>query len=487
MSIRTALTLSVCLLVLAAPFAPAQASPSPSAPAQAPVADPAPAAATPAKRFSAEDIEAATFTGDLPSGKSAITAKVQLLLDRSGISPGVVDGFKGGMSESALKAFQRRAGLPVDGRLTAEVWDILQAYAHKSMTQDYTITEEDAADLVPEIPRDYALQAQMTHLGYTSVAEKLGERFHMDEKFLAYLNPGVALEPGNTIKVMQPAPRIRGAVTRILIDKATRRVAAYDAGGNLIADYPATIGSDAMPSPSGSHTVRAVAVNPTYHYNPRINRQQGDNDRPLTLPPGPNNPVGSVWIDLSKPTYGIHGTMTPSRLFVNQSSGCVRLTNWDASELAKMVQPGVTTVEFLDPGVTIADALAGMTPAAPVVPAPLPRPASVLAAAASVAGTVTSGVADAAATTASSTAGMTPAAAPDVVPVQTGASVPAGQSVGASVLDDHGNATPVAPAQTAPVPPVVPPADPLADALQQALPDGQAGQVVHPPASAAGL
>lgn len=301
--------------------------------------------------FTAQDIENATFSngsGGLPPGKSALTAKVQILLDRAGISPGVVDGFNGGMSESALRAFQRRTGLRETGRLNAETWDVLQAYAQKPVTQEYTITAEDAADLVPEIPKDYALQAQMSHLGYTSVAEKLGERFHMDEKFILHLNPDTPLVPGNTIKVMQPAPRISGTVTRILVHKGTRRVSAYDANGALIADYPATIGSDDMPSPSGSHLVRTVASNPTYHYNPYINKQQGNNDKPLTLPPGPNNPVGSTWIDLSKPTYGIHGTRTPSQLFVNSSSGCVRLTNWDVAELARMVKPGVTVVDFLD-------------------------------------------------------------------------------------------------------------------------------------------
>lgn len=298
--------------------------------------------------FDAADIEQATFKNGLPPGKSALTAKVQILLDRAGISPGVVDGFNGGMSESALRAFQRRTGLRDTGRLDAQTWDVLLAYAQKPVTQDYTITPADTADLVPEIPRDYALQAQMGHLGYTSVAEKLGERFHMDEKFIAYLNPGTPLVPGQTIKVMQPAPRISGTVTRILVHKGTRRVSAYDAKGALIADYPATIGSDAMPSPSGTHLVEAVASNPTYHYNPYINKQQGKNDRPLTLPPGPNNPVGSTWIDLSKPTYGIHGTRTPSQLFVNSSSGCVRLTNWDVAELGRMVKPGVTVVDFLD-------------------------------------------------------------------------------------------------------------------------------------------
>ncbi|MDN3713204.1 L,D-transpeptidase [Paracoccus cavernae] len=139
-------------------------------------------------------------------------------------------------------------------------------------------------------------------------------------------------------------------MTRIIVDKATRRVAAYDAKGNMVADYPATVGSTTTPSPHGTHTVDAVALNPTYTYNPAKNFKQGDNDRVLLVPPGPNGPVGDVWIDLSEPTYGIHGTATPSRLFVNQSYGCVRLTNWDARELAHMVKARVTVVEFLDPG-----------------------------------------------------------------------------------------------------------------------------------------
>ncbi len=306
-------------------------------------------------RMTPADIDAATFTGPLPSGQSAITAKVQLLLDRAGISPGVVDGHRGGMSDSALKAFQRREGLPMDGVLTQEVWDLLQPYAADPLIVDYTITAEDLNGLSVEIPRDYKLMAQLDRLGYTSVPERLGERFHMDQDFLVQLNPGAKFVPGEVLKVLAPAKPLKGSVTRIIVDKQTRRVAAYDAKGRLIADYPATVGSDQMPSPSGEHTVRAVAINPTYHYNPRINPQQGDNDQPLTLPPGPNGPVGSVWIGLSKPTYGIHGTPTPSRLFVNHSSGCVRLTNWDAEELAHMVKAGGTTVTFVAPGQTIAD------------------------------------------------------------------------------------------------------------------------------------
>ncbi|MDF3906400.1 L,D-transpeptidase [Paracoccus sp. AS002] len=310
------------------------------------------------------EIEAAVYDGtDLPAGQSALTAKVQILLDRAGISPGVVDGWRGGMSESAIMAFQRRSGLPMTGRMDHAVWDLLQGYAAAPLTMAYTITEEDATGLVDRIPSDYAEKAAMSSQGYTSVLEKLAERFHMDEKFLAKLNPGARFQPGETIHATVPAKPIRASVTRIIVDKETRRVAAYDARGNMVADYPATVGSADTPSPHGNHVVDAVALNPTYTYNPHRNFKQGENDRVLIIPPGPNAPVGNVWIDLSEPTYGIHGTATPSQLFLNQSHGCVRLTNWDAWELAHMVKPKVTTVEFLPPGVRIAD-VTGISPVA---------------------------------------------------------------------------------------------------------------------------
>nr|WP_324288528.1 L,D-transpeptidase [Hoeflea alexandrii] len=117
--------------------------------------------------------------------------------------------------------------------------------------------------------------------------------------------------------------------------------------GKLLAAYPATIGSSDTPSPSGDVTIERVAHNPGYTYNPKINFKQGNNDKILQVPPGPNGPVGTVWIALSKPTYGIHGTPEPSAIGKTQSNGCVRLTNWDAEELAGMVTPGVT-VSFIE-------------------------------------------------------------------------------------------------------------------------------------------
>ncbi|WP_252733471.1 L,D-transpeptidase family protein [Paracoccus marinaquae] len=329
-----------------------------------------PASAQTDTPFTATQIDAADYAGgDLPAGRSALTAKVQVLLDRSGSSPGVIDGFRGAMSRSAIMAFERRSGLPIDGAMDPHVWNLLQSFAGPSVTMAYTITGEDTEGLVASIPGDYAEKAKMSSMGYTSLAEKLGERFHMDEKFIAFLNPGIALQPGATISVTAPTAPIRGEVTRIIIDKATRRVAAFNAKGRMVVDYPATIGSSATPSPTGTHKVVTVAMNPNYTYNPQRNFQQGQNDRPLIVPPGPNGPVGTVWIDLSKPSYGIHGTPTPSQLFSNQSYGCVRLTNWDAQELAGLVRGGVTTVEFLEPGVSIADAM--RAPAAAPVAEPL--------------------------------------------------------------------------------------------------------------------
>ncbi|MDO5370409.1 L,D-transpeptidase [Paracoccus sp. (in: a-proteobacteria)] len=312
------------------------------------------------------DIEAATYPGrgDLPPGQSALTAKVQILLDRSGVSPGIVDGFRGGMSKSAVRAFERMHGLPQDGVLDPQVWALLQRNAGSPLTSTYTIAPADAEGLVDRIPTDYAEKAQMPSMGYTSVLEKLAERFHMDEKFLAQLNPGASFAPGEVINVTVPAKPIRATALRVIVDAERRRVAAYDAGGRMVADYPATVGSSATPSPQGTHLVEAAVMNPDYTYNPSINFKQGENDKVLRIPPGPNAPVGNVWIDLSKPTYGIHGTPNPSQLFVNQSNGCVRLTNWDAQELAKMVVPGQTVVDFLPPGVTIADVTPAVEPAA---------------------------------------------------------------------------------------------------------------------------
>jgi lipoprotein-anchoring transpeptidase ErfK/SrfK len=281
-------------------------------------------------------------------GASQEVAHLQVLLDRLGVSPGVIDGRIGGNVNKALDAYAEMTGKRLDLYDSALVERMLQETGGPAFTT-YTITPEDAAaHFVASVPEDYGEKAKLERLSYTSVAEKLAERFHMDEAYLKALNPGVDFSrPGTQLTVADPGKPKTGEVARIVADKGREQVRAYDAEGKLLVAYPATIGSAATPSPSGTVKIERIALNPEYTYNPKINFQQGNNDRVLRIPPGPNGPVGTVWIALSKPTYGIHGTPEPSRIGKTNSNGCIRLTNWDAEELAGMVKPGVW-VQFID-------------------------------------------------------------------------------------------------------------------------------------------
>jgi len=279
--------------------------------------------------------------------QAEITA-LQVFLDREGISPGVIDGHLGDNVNKAIAAWQEMTGETLDPNNSEDIMQRL-TYSGGLPIVDYTITPADVAGpYVASIPEDYAHKAQLPAMSYMSVTEKLAEQFHMDEGYLKALNPNADFSlPGSTIKVVNPGPMKSGQVTRIIADKGKKQVLAYGADGRLVSAYPATIGSSDTPSPSGTHTVERIAFDPGYTYNPKINFKQGDNDQILQIPPGPNGPVGTIWIALSKPTYGIHGTPEPSKIGKTNSHGCVRLTNWDATELAKMVKPG-TTVEFVE-------------------------------------------------------------------------------------------------------------------------------------------
>src|SRR5262249_24971974 len=152
----------------------------------------------------------------------------------------------------------------------------------------YTITPEDVAAIVAPIPSDYADMAKRDFLGYASVIELLGERFHMDEDLLRALNPAAQFVAGETVAVTAYGPDVAGRkVARIEADKTARQVRAYDAAGMLVVAYPATIGSADNPSPSGTHLVAAVAPMPNYTYDPTLNFQQGENTQKLIIPPGP--------------------------------------------------------------------------------------------------------------------------------------------------------------------------------------------------------
>ena len=283
----------------------------------------------------------------LTLGARQDVAALQVLLDRAGASPGVIDGRFGSNVDKALAAYNEITGSNLKSTDAVGIQAAL-AQSGGDAFASYTITPEDVAGpYVASIPEDYSQKAQLDRMGFTSVTEALAERFHMDENYLKSLNLEANFNrPGTIIKVANFGKLVSTPVARIVADKGKKEVFAYDAGGKLVAAYPATIGSSDTPSPSGIHTVSRVALDPNYTYNPNINFKQGQNDKILTIPPGPNGPVGSVWIALDKPTYGIHGTPDPSKIGKTESHGCVRLTNWDARELAKIVSPGVT-VEFV--------------------------------------------------------------------------------------------------------------------------------------------
>ncbi len=279
-----------------------------------------------------------------PADPDPAIVRLQVLLDRAGSSPGVIDGLYGENLIKAVAGFEAMNSLPVDGRLDQEV--VARLEGHAPIVASYVVSAEDATGLVDRIPEDYGEKAKMESLGYTSVAEKLSERFHMDMDLLKALNPVSQFVPGDTVWVVNPGPPRKGKVTRIEVNKKAGQVLAYAENGSLLSVYPATIGSEDNPAPSGRHKVKGVARMPVYRYNPKLNFKQGKNDKILTIPKGPNGPVGSVWIDLTEPTYGLHGTPEPKLIDKVGSHGCVRLTNWDVEELAGMVRPGVR-VDFV--------------------------------------------------------------------------------------------------------------------------------------------
>jgi lipoprotein-anchoring transpeptidase ErfK/SrfK len=184
-------------------------------------------------------------------------------------------------------------------------------------------------------------KAELPALGYSSGLEALSERFHTSPKLLSRLNPGSTFSRAGE-EILVPSVRYAAPpkAAKVVVDDSDRTVSAWDAGDKLIAQYPATTGSEHDPLPLGSWKINGVSRNPSFHYNPDLFWDADESHAKAKIPAGPNNPVGVVWIELSKPHYGIHGTPEPATIGKTQSHGCIRLTNWDAAELAEMVAPG---------------------------------------------------------------------------------------------------------------------------------------------------
>ncbi len=274
--------------------------------------------------------------------------KAEVLLARSQASPGEIDGLAGSNLTRAVKAYEQMTAQPIDGQLNPALWSRLNTAGQPPVAALYTLTAEDVAGpFYRDVGENMVAASKLPTPGYARSSEMLAERFHMSEKLLLALNPGANLtKAGTVLVVVQPVIPDLAKVDRIEVDKAAASVRAYAADGTLMASFPATVGSTDRPSPSGVHKVRGVTFDPIYTYDPAKltfgPRRHGRFD----IRPGPNNPVGLVYIALNAPGYGIHGTPNPDTIGKTASHGCVRLTNWDSLLLARAVKPGVM-VRFL--------------------------------------------------------------------------------------------------------------------------------------------
>ena len=343
-AILHALALVLPLSFAAAPAVAQTAAPSKKSGTAAPrkatavVATPFPADAT----QHVQQLNADTATPDLKQGdKGPAVLRAQVMLDRNWFSVGEIDGNFGSNMKKALAAFQASRNLPATGVVDAATWQALGQQAPAFGT--YTLTEQDVNGPYVAIPKDDPeAQSQLPALGYQNMNEAISERFHMSPKLLAALNQGRTMQAGQAIVVTdvgRAATMPKAASLRI--DKSDQMLYMLGADGRVMGAFPVTIGGQEFPLPEGTLQISAHAKNPDFSYNPELLRNP-KTDRKVKLPPGPNSPVGVMWLALNKEHLGIHGTAEPSQMSRAESSGCVRLTNWDVVRLSTVADKGIS-------------------------------------------------------------------------------------------------------------------------------------------------
>lgn len=270
--------------------------------------------------------------------------EAQLALVREGISPGSIDGVAGSQTRAALMAHSRREGR-TSGNESNLITRLKESLAEPPLIS-YSVTSEDLARLLP-LGTTWLTKSQQERLDYETILELVAEKSQSHPNLIRRLNPSIDwsnVAAGTTLTIPNaefPPMNQKAAFIRILLE--ARALEAFDQNTNLLAHFPCSIAQRVEKRPVGELHVAVLAPNPNYTFDPEVfpeSAEARELDRKLVLPPGPNNPVGTVWIGLDKPGYGIHGTPRPEDVGRTESHGCFRLANWNAEYLLRLVSVG---------------------------------------------------------------------------------------------------------------------------------------------------
>lgn len=276
--------------------------------------------------------------------RGAAVLRLQILLDRANFSPGELGAVYNRNTANAVAAYQIARGLPGSGIVDRATWAELNRDAERPLIR-YRIEIEDVEGPFERVPEDMIQKSLLPAMTYESPLEGLGEKFHVSPELLQRLNPGAQFDmPGEEIIVPNVRVAPPGEAASLIVDGGMLTLRALDAEGKMIASYPVSVGGRHDPLPVGQWQVTSVVKKPSFRYDPSLFWDSEPWHWRVKIAPGPNNPVGLVWIGISKRHYGIHGTPEPGEVGEAESRGCIRVTNWDALEIAGMVKPGTPVI-----------------------------------------------------------------------------------------------------------------------------------------------